>query len=62
MNRDLEAACREVCPHCRHGIAVRFRKETSEFVHDSVWLENLKRAMNGHVICSADRLRKLQRG
>lgn len=28
--------CRDICPHCNAGIAVRQRPDTSEFVHDFV--------------------------
>lgn len=54
---EFESKCKELCPHCKAGEAVRQRTDTIEFVHDlSFGTADLKigrRVGMGHSICSA---------
>jgi hypothetical protein len=34
ITAEFTGLCRTICPHCDKGIAVRYRPETREFVHD----------------------------
>lgn len=47
----FEQTCRDICPHCNAGVAVRQRPDTSEWVHDSVF--GPKGVTTGHSICLA---------
>ncbi len=31
---EFEQTCRDICPHCKAGAAIRFREDTGETVHD----------------------------
>jgi hypothetical protein len=53
VNADLEELCRVVCPACRGGVPLRYRTETSEWVHDKSTKTNFS-----HSICWATGLRK----
>lgn len=48
---DFQLACNEICPHCRNGVALRYRANTQEWVHDGI-------QGSGHGICWANGLRK----
>lgn len=32
---EFEETCRDICPQCKAGIAIRQREDTKEMVHDS---------------------------
>lgn len=49
---EYEEAIATTCPHCRAGNEPRFRKETSEWVHDLV-----KGTSFSHTLCLATDLR-----
>lgn len=58
ITADLEELCRAVCSLCAKGVDLRYRPETSEYVHDMV--TGVTRL---HSICWANGLRKkYQRG
>ena len=62
MTKDeLEAKCKELCPHCKAGEPVRQREDTREFVHDFSFGAPegtpLGRRQMGHGICGAHDLR-----
>lgn len=59
---EFEAKCKELCPHCKAGEAVRMRTDTGEYVHDFSFgvvdpLLGRPRGM-GHSICQAHEFRK----
>lgn len=59
---ELENQCKDICPHCKAGEAVRLRIDTFEFVHDFSFGDPDpklgRRAGFGHGICHAHDLRK----
>lgn len=48
-----EDAFKVACKHCADGVAVRYRPETDEYVHDMRW-----GILISHTICRANNLRK----
>lgn len=50
---ESDEACREICPHCKSAMPLRFREGTQEWTHDS----NNKGAVV-HALCWANGLRK----
>lgn len=48
--------CRDVCPHCKLGIAVRQRDDTKEWVHDL-----FRGTAVSHGICLATHFRNLHK-
>jgi hypothetical protein len=61
-SEELEAKCKELCPHCKAGEPVRRRLDTFEWVHDfsfgSVDPNTGRKSGFGHSICGAHDLRK----
>lgn len=56
---DFDAKCGELCETCRKGVAVRFRDDTKEFVHDSaVPIPGTLGFRMGHFYCTASDFRK----
>lgn len=53
ITADFDDLCRTVCPLCAKGVEVRYRSETSEFVHDQRTLTSF-----AHSLCLANGLRK----
>lgn len=53
ITEDFDQLCRIVCPYCADGVALRYRPETAEYVHD-------KKVSNAitHSFCWANGLRK----
>ena len=60
MQRDeFEKKCKEICPHCADGIALRFREDTGEHVHDgAIAIPGTLGRRHSHAICAADKFRK----
>jgi hypothetical protein len=58
---ELEAKCKELCPHCKAGEPVRRRLDTFEWVHDFSFgapeVTPFGRRQQGHSICDAHELR-----
>ena len=58
---ELEAKCKELCPHCKAGEPVRRRLDTFEWCHDFSFgaPESIPfgRRQMGHGICGAHDLR-----
>lgn len=50
---EFDSFCRDICPHCRIGIAVRVRQDTGETVHDI-----FRGTAVSHGICMATHFRK----
>lgn len=59
-SEELEQLCKDTCPHCKAGSAVRHRTDTNEWVHDQV--ATRFGAAQGHSICWANGLRQKYRG
>ena len=56
---DFDRQCGELCKACRDGVAVRFRDDTKEFVHDtSVEIPGTLGKRMGHMFCTASDFRK----
>ena len=49
---EYEELCRANCPYCRAGNEVKFRKDTSEFIHDHVG-----KGTWSHTLCLSNGLR-----
>jgi len=56
---ELEAKCKELCPHCKAGAVTRQRLDTGEWVHDFATGDAgpLGRRQMGHSICHAHEFR-----
>ena len=58
---DFEAKCKELCPHCAAGEAVRLRTDTNEWCHDfsfgAVDPKVGRPRGQGHSICQAHEFR-----
>ena len=50
--REFDAVCRSVCPHCAKGHTARQRSDTKEWVHDIGGGQTQK-----HTICMATHFR-----
>jgi hypothetical protein len=56
---EFEVKCKEICPHCRDGIALRQREDTLEWTHDgAIAIPGTLGRRQSHVICSADKFRE----
>lgn len=55
--------CKDLCPHCAAGAAVRQRLDTFEFVHDTaVDIPGVIGKRMGHAYCTATEFRKAHTG
>lgn len=51
---EFETECRSRCIHCREGIALRFRFDSSEWVHDgAIQIPGTLGRRQSHAICHA---------
>lgn len=59
MNREqFEIECRSLCIHCREGIALRFRFDSNEWVHDgAIQIPGTLGRRHSHTICLANDFR-----
>lgn len=55
-DEEFEALAKENCPYCKRGIAIRYRTDTREFVHD-----NIKGASFSHSLCLSNGMRKARK-
>ena len=52
---EFDDLCRIICPLCAKGVAVRYRPETREYVHDT---DSPASKIFAHSLCLANGLRK----
>ena len=55
---EFDKQCRDLCPHCKDGIALRVRLDTGEHVHDgSIQIPGTLGRRQSHAFCLASRFR-----
>lgn len=54
---EFEQTIKDICPHCKAGVAVRQREDTLEFVHDL-----FRGTAVSHGICLATHFRNKHQG
>jgi hypothetical protein len=56
---NFEQFCKDICPHCANGSAVRLRLDSMEWVHDtSIEIPGTLGKRQGHAFCLASNFRK----
>lgn len=60
---EFDQKCAELCPHCKDGIALRYRGDTREFVHDgAIQIPGTLGRRQSHAFCLASDFRKENEG
>jgi hypothetical protein len=55
---EFDQQCRDLCPHCKDGIALRYRSDTNEHVHDgALQIPGTLGRRQSHAICHAHEFR-----
>lgn len=58
MTRDeFQSFCEDICPRCKRGVPLRWRGDTSEWVHDEISRPSESTAQLKHSFCFASHFR-----